>query len=116
MKLEIKHIAPYVKHRLMTTNGLLIGVELYQGRWHTKTDYNPLVLHTLKHTKLLLKPLSELPSFQLNGIANRRGITPEEVKGYIESGLIGYTEIEVLCSNHYDIFGLIDNGLAEVKG
>ena len=53
---------------------------------------------------------------EIKEIAVRDGIHRDHVIDYIELGVVSYRTITMLLEQHYDIFGLIDNGLAEAKG
>ena len=130
MNLEIKHILPYAQYGLMTNKGKVRGVELIRGEWCVKTDYNT-IWHKLTHIKLLLKPLSGFESFVREVWRNE---SDKEVMKYTSvEYLLGFdmdfedmtntvTEYlpvglyNLLLSEHYDVFELIPNKLAEVKG
>lgn len=113
MKLEVNHIAPYVEHGLMTDKGMVRGVELFRGEWCLKCEYNT-IWHKLTHIKPLLKPLSELSDEEIDEIERREGIDCVNIIGF-RTETLEYRTFQDLVSKHYDVFGLIDNGLAEVK-
>lgn len=125
MKLEIKHIAPYLEHKLMTNQGLLVGLEWQSTKWSalvltdSKDGKDTIHYKDLDEVKLILKPLSELKlnmNKKIKEIARKEGIHRDSVIHYIELGIVSYRTLQLLLEQHYDVFNLIDNGLAEVKG
>ena len=111
MKLEIKHILPYVEHGLETDKGLIIGMNKPGKSWEIQIrNSDGYDIYDLYEIKPKLKPLSELPS-------NR---WYSRVIWELRNKTISHKEFEKLVSERYDIYGLIDNGLAidinEVKG
>ena len=137
MKLQINHITPYLNHKLMTNQGLLVGLEWQSIKWSalvltdSKDGKNTIEYKDLDGVKLLLKPLSEFESFIRDIWENESDKQVmeytsyeylEEFGMYIETIWETHTQYlplglyNILLKYHYDIFGLIDNGLAEVKG
>lgn len=110
MKLEIKHIAPYLPYglrcKIVNDDKELIGTlnGLYAD---CSCVFDDIVEseHGFESVKPLLKPLSELP-------VDRYG----RIIFQLRNGTISNKEFTELVSEHYDVFNLIDNGLAEVKG
>lgn len=101
MKLEIKHIASYLPYGLETNKGKVYGFTTGQNDIpFVECDYSEL--YPLEEIKPLLKPLSEFDDGEDN--------TPEEIQKCC------WVYTQKLISEHYDVFGLIDNGLAEAKG
>lgn len=119
MKLEIKHIAPYLEHglRCKIVNGdkELIGTlnGLYADGSCVFADIVESE-HGFESIKPLLKPLSELSDEEIEDIERREGIDCVNIIGF-RTETLEYRTFQDLVSKHYDIFGLIDNGLAEVK-
>lgn len=135
MKLEIKHIAPYLEHglRCKIVNGdkELIGTltGLYADGSCVFADIVESE-HGFESIKPLLKPLSEFESFIRDVWENESDKQVmeytsyeylEEFGMYIETIWETHTQYlplglyNILLKYHYDVFGLIDNGLAEVK-
>ena len=166
MKLELKHLAPYLPYKLRvhklveviasennklnkpgqllykeSRKGQLLSVSLFQDRVKTTVgsfdnlNYQWIQKErfVLKHICIrpILKPLSDLTKeIDING---EKFIPAEEIYNncecdaereyyeLLEEGLTGieekslyapYTIIEQLLEWHFDIFGLIENGLA----
>lgn len=123
MKLQINHITPYLNHKLMTNQGLLVGLEWQSTKWsalvltNSKDGINTIEYKDLDEVKLILKPLSELTPELLHDIemiTGTAGIVSTIEK--IRLGFIDYILMVQLFEQHYDVFGLIEYGLAEVKG
>ena len=106
MKLELKHLAPYLPYAL----GFIHQDEIYQlMQLNIKYDQKPMWIEGWNGKNLInvfpegcqpiLRPLSEL---DVDGEVN----TPEELSKCCWS----YTQS--LIAEHYDVFGLIPKGLA----
>ena len=112
MKLEIKHIYAYMPYGLQIKypdSGKIYTVEVIDEADYINNEY-PLstVIYCIEtqdlsplNFKLLLKSLSELDDGEDN--------TPEEIQKCC------WVYTQKLISERYDVFGLIENGLAEVK-
>jgi len=120
MKLEIKHIAPYLPYglrcKVVNDDKELIGTltGLYADGCCVFADIVESE-HGFESIKPLLKPLSELSDEEIEDIERREGIDCVNIIGF-RTETLEYRTFQDLVSNHYDVFGLIDNGLAEVKG
>lgn len=122
MKIELKHIAPYLPYGLKTvnfnTNGLL-----------DKPLFSKIIPSNIlgfidgsTESKILLRPLSDLTKeIEVNGekfvprdllISWNKGVyyTSEGVKLYFDE--VCYKDIQKLFEWHIDVFGLIPQGLA----
>lgn len=93
MKLELIHVASYIAHKVKV--------------WDNKTN-KPKTLHCTQlnlpivendRYKLILSPMSDLNH-------KERTCTPEYFKE------ISYSDTTYYLMNHYDIYGLIEQGLA----
>ena len=127
MKLEIKHIAPYLPY------GLPLYMTAYTDEVSGRVELE-LAIQTVeqvlacvnrgvenKHYFPILKPLTGLKSEDISScyyseiLHNWRDIEQD-----LSNGTAYLKAYNYLVSNHYDVFGLIDNGLAidinEVKG
>jgi len=100
MTLELKNVAPYLPYSLKVFYYSECTIETMIGlNEHTITtdcddcDYSEI--------KLILKPLSDLKEFSTNEFHNRM-----LVKDF------SFDEVQKLIADHYDIFGLIEQGLA----
>ena len=108
MKLELKHLAPYLTHKLKAKNcfneiveakGIQFGNESCNNTLWTFVKNGDYLQGYLYQCKPILRPLSDL---------NQDGEidTPEYLQGCC------YSYVQNLISQHYDVFGLIEKGLA----
>jgi hypothetical protein len=145
MKLELKHLAPYLPYalRIKTKHGfdtmVTLNGWLVNGDHEESYSYEDHPNETLEF-KPILRPLSDLTDPILNLIfkdTGENGITisrytkdsSEELTITITYKMMGdvftdfvinrsdikhtdYWIVEILLINHYDVFGLIDAGLA----
>tara|TARA_B110000091_G_C13615724_1_gene390768 strand:- start:391 stop:747 length:357 start_codon:yes stop_codon:yes gene_type:complete len=110
MKLELKHLAPYLPYGLKyvkySYNNSPIRHDIMQGvstnGIYACGDITPL---SFKNCKPILRPLSDLTKLGSN---ERWWMTT------IDLGItkLGYESIQELLEEHYDIFNLIEKGLA----
>ena len=113
MKLELKHILPYLPHGLMVKVGITAMAELTID---TTDEFKIGARYVLDNPayKLILTPLSDL---KVSG--NRYGEYnweyPLEFKYDIENGQASYDDMVKLFEDHIDVFGLIEKGLAISK-
>lgn len=115
MKLEIKHIAPYLPYGLECDKGKVYGFTTGKDDVaFIECDHTEF--YPLEEIKPLLNPLSKLTEQDVKVIALREGIHIENVIKYIRIGIVNYRTMQMIFEQKYDVFGLIDNGLAEVKG
>ena len=107
MKLELKHLAPYLPYR--------ISVKWFRpddNSFHTSdltiSDYNFL---TSKMMKPILRPLSDLTKdeFKELGLNMDWHCLDDWIK---EQYLMTVKEYSYLLKKHFDVFGLIEKGLA----
>lgn len=123
MKLELKHLAPYLpygliyvydgkKYKCSSTIGLkFIGYDDNQDSWHYVDDCKPI-----------LRPLSDLTKeIEVNGekfvpIEKYNYLRFEEISNYNGGqnvlNFIQVREHNLLLEMHFDVFGLIPQGLA----
>ena len=108
MKLELKHLAPYslygLKVKLFNNIDIITGIDFENGIIETMSNNNCLT----KNLKPILIPLSDYTE----GYANFWNYSFRDFKWAIIN-----KEVSVLCwhdllSKHYDVFGLIEKGLA----
>lgn len=107
MKLELKHIAPYLPYGLKCMYACIMDVK--NDRIETMHENNiEKVLNGYGTFVILpiLRPLSDLTKLKSNTdwwkIKINVGITKS----------LDYDSIQELLAEHYDIFGLIEQGLA----
>lgn len=141
MKLEIKHLAPYLPYRLKIignthgeiqvlscvteTSVNIEGRSFQYGMWADIFDIKPIFrpLNDLKDFKKridvgdgegLFTPLNRLlfnSYFNIDVMSDADKIEFVEILTDIEIGA-SYDDISTLISWHFDVFGLIDKGLA----
>lgn len=108
MTLELKHLAPYLPYNLngIATDGSnyeLIGLNSECGVF--KNNKYSKVEGQLKDFKPLLLLLSEFGDTRFIG-------TTDMLINAVKFKELPYKYYEMLFANHYDVFGLIDAGLA----
>lgn len=126
MKLELKHLAPYLPYELKILNGW--GDVKTLKYFHLDDEGNGFI----KHVKPILRPLSDLRTAKLfDNYGDEKLTAIEEFYGnwdltpydwvltevsdgkQLERLLeLSYNVIDKLLEHHFDVFGLIDNGLA----
>jgi len=127
MKLELKHLAPYLPHKLKTVN-------FNVGKLLDKPLISELIASNIMcfvdgstEQKILLRPLSDLTKeIEVNG---EKFVPIEKVENWNTSIDFGkelvsliederwlsttsYVLVELLFEWHFDVFGLIENNLA----
>lgn len=120
MKIKLKHLAPYYPYEL---DIMYDGQKwLLHALFNTcvglinETNDDPLdgaVKAMYKSIKPILRPLSDLTKEQFPDGSENQNVRWWEIK--IEVGVLNslnYDSIQELLKEHYDIFGLIDKGLA----
>tara|TARA_R110000782_G_scaffold106389_1_gene194623 strand:+ start:77 stop:505 length:429 start_codon:yes stop_codon:yes gene_type:complete len=134
MKIELKHLAPYLPY------GLRIFNKDNKGSYILSTGSIDRVIELPEIFKPILRPLSDLTDPLINLIFKDTGENGIIISRYISDSLkdltititykimgdvftdfvinrndIRYTDywiVEKLFENHFDVFGLIDKGLA----
>ena len=123
MKLELKHLAPYLPYGLQIT---VVNRKLELGTHHSdKTIHIDMVVRKESLYKPILRPLSDLTK---EIVHNGEKFVPNKrldwalaiVENMVEQGNItGYGLSwdlwQLLFEWHFDVFGLIDKGLAIEK-
>lgn len=136
MKLEAKHLAPYLPYGLKVrynNKEYLVHAIDVKGRLMLETEPMYVVFMNIKYVKPILRPLS---SMSLEEIDELNGLIDDSVMVVVSSGNWVYIEglnsdpwsgsptlslysinkiNEYLLSKHFDVFRLIDKGLAIEK-
>jgi len=113
MKLELKHLAPYLPYGLVIRSYIfdspisdrkLVGISNHGA--YFEGEITPL---NFKKCKPILRPLydlkdSEVHSFSCSNIM--------DFINNVYNEIISMKEYNYLLKNHFDVFGLIDKGLA----
>ena len=126
-KLELKHLAPYLPYKLMVNvdiwNEELVGYTYEADGKHRvqiliKKDkkQKKITYYTpqLEHVKPILRLLSDLTDTTLK-FSKYTNEQTDNFKNGCEYGIIEtlpYSDIITLFENHFDVFGLIEKGLA----
>lgn len=106
MKLELKHLAPYLPY------GVNMYYESEAGDWIESWELNiDKVRYALEfNNKPILRPLSDLSKGEFCSII------PQSIKLEIiklnTCHWVSYHNIKYLLEHHFDVFGLIPQGLA----
>ena len=110
MKLELKHLAPYLPY----------GLRLRDSDGIYKED-RILIFENMKwlldNGRPILRPLSDLEYLILNQKQQELKTKEDTLiywssRNYIDLDDICYNDIQWFLKNHFDIFGLIEQGLA----
>ena len=117
MKLELKHLAPYLPYELKVTRnlkkidtlGIFIGLEFGKNVY----DVSYVLCNDLKP---ILRPLSDLNTNNHVKFIKNYYICFDDFEGFmvkrVNENYTRFNEFDYLFENHFDIFGLIDKGLA----
>ena len=106
-KLKLKHLAPYLPY----------GVHLMNeyGNWHHKTTDTYWNIKDILNYKPILRPLSDLTKvngFSLSDMISHDYHNPFWLPENFEVKYLMHLDFEKLVSWHFDVFGLIEKGLA----
>ena len=104
MKLELKHLAPYLPYgiEIKTIENLTYWLFYSNGIRRMKDNMQSISINKVINAGLTFKPVLK----PLSNINDGENNTPESISKCC------YSYVEKLISEHYDIFGLIENGLA----
>jgi len=115
MKLELKHLAPYLPYDLevLKTNEENKKIKMRSLKKINNAIYiNEIYVHTKKF-KPILRPLSDLKS-----CCDIYEMIQEYASGDLRWVIVGdlgeitYSTMQLLLQHHFDVFGLISKGLA----
>ena len=111
MKLELKHLAPYLPYELNIQNN--------SGDFHKMTGYTLDAYFIKKHTvspRPILRPLSDFNKGLYSEIFKTFYLNWQNSEDFcltpIGVNSVSYELANILIKNHFDIFGLIEKGLA----
>ena len=107
MKLELKHLAPYLPYNLYMKHNsneepLIASINLTDRFYSMPTAI-------LENFKPILRPLSDLNNPEFYGLGENK---KEYIIGKGYSADLIWDIWEYLFENHFDVFGLIENNLA----
>ena len=108
MKLELKHLAPYLPYGLEALDYLSKRVKIIglKNETYFIDSGNIYAYGDIQDCKPILHPLSDLEEFS------------PAIYDYLINKCEGYTvrlqyvDFKTLLENHFDVFGLIEQGLA----
>lgn len=108
MKLELKHLAPYLPYglKLLYENSKGEHIKLPLVTAHFTNEWTPNF-----HSKPILRPLSDLNK-EGDNVFMQLQMEGGFVEDKIIKGSLVYSDVEILLKNHFDVFGLIPEGLA----
>ena len=122
-KLELKHLTPYFPYKLKTVgftkiypDPIITGV--LSSNNHVYWNYHGATgAWNLKDIKPILRPLSDLKKeIDMQGEkVSAYEILPGREREDYENPILGYwswNAMQILFENHFDVFGLIEKGLA----
>jgi hypothetical protein len=104
-KLTIEHLAPYLPYRLQMkcNDGRFRTLDAISNSYKKTISYSVILNSKEVYWKPLLIPLSE---FKMNTGYETLSLSVNDMDG------MPYTTVIKLISQLYDVFGLIDKGLA----
>tara|TARA_R110000851_G_scaffold92662_4_gene202159 strand:+ start:1195 stop:1563 length:369 start_codon:yes stop_codon:yes gene_type:complete len=114
MKLELKHLAPYLPYGLSIKNsiGKVIELTVMDFGYHLDKGFKPILRPLSDLTKndiALITEYSDIENVVFSGNPSSLYFTNTEEKTYLDDYV---DSLNYLYSRHFDIFGLIDKGLA----
>ena len=118
MKLELKHLAPYLPYGLKCkSTTILFGEEdsgvyemgMISMRGVLKGTGKP-ILRPLKEIYEVERIMNEFSEYHLENFANSFFIVGLECTSRFDN--LSVTQYECMLKHHFDVFGLIDKGLA----
>ncbi len=126
MKLEVKHLVPYLPYELKFGSGnqkyyefVLSGIDFYtRTDIQIRTSGNRIYNISDIKFKPLLHPLSDYADINSDAMNSLNCDMSEQINlnefaiGYICLGSLYQSTYELCLKNHIDVFGLIDQGLA----
>ena len=133
MKLEIKHLAPYLPYKLKFEHPTILikrrDISTLQNLGQTHIEIKHRQFVEISNCKPILKPITDLSLLvteefekydgKRNGKANDEIINlfceengVDEIIENIELKSLPYECVEFMFRNHYDFFGLIEQDLA----
>ena len=121
MKLEIKHLAPYLPHNLKFGNEFIYDCDFVLGgltkEFIISIDDRKLAINVTNY-KPLLRQLSDYADINSDAMNSLNCDMSEQINlnefaiGYTCLGSLYQSTYDLCLKNHIDIFGLIDQDLA----
>ena len=117
MKLELKHLVPYLPYGLKIWNiDMGVDFDLTIQEEDEGIDIES-ILYCKSNWKLILRPLSDLTD-RINPIQHHTYLdglnhnSIEKIQDLIMKGILYLEDYNYLIEYHFDVFGLIEQGLA----
>jgi hypothetical protein len=120
MKLELKHLAPYFPYGLKCQFKGMLNNKIEIGRIHKLSENSVSFQHNMfwqiENCKPILRPLSEINSKHHSKFRENYHIDFDNSGGFIFKRInetyTRFNELDYFFENHFDVFGLIEKGLA----
>ena len=118
MKLELRHLAPYLPYSVKIEHPTIMNGKRKISELYSIKEFHIEIQHRMyveiSQCKLILKPISDLSLLVVEEFekydGKRNGV--DEIIENIELKSLPYECIEFMFKNHYDFFRLIEKGLA----
>lgn len=112
-KLELKHLAPYLPYGLkgVSRSGTVFNLGVHSNMRGRGIETRSIDVWISEEYKPILRPLSDKKK-HFDQYIKQHWSSFEYYCECILDGEISYSEMEELIANHYDVFGLLDAGLA----
>ena len=122
MKLEIKHLAPYLPYGLRIEHPTMMSgnrkISEMRNLGQTSIEISHRIYVQISSCKPLLRPLSDYADINSNSMNSLNCDMSEQINlnefaiGYICLGSLYQSTYDLCLKNHIDVFGLINQGLA----
>ena len=122
MKLEIKHLAPYLPYGLKIEHPTMMSgdrkISEMRNLGQTSIEISHRIYVQISSCKPLLRPLSDYADINSDAMNSLNCDMSEQINlnefaiGYICLGSLYQSTYDICLKNHIDVFGLIDQGLA----
>ena len=122
MKLEIKHLAPYLPYGLRIEHPTMMSgdrkISEMRNLGQTSIEISHRIYVQISSCKPLLRPLSDYADINSDAMNSLNCDISEQINlnefaiGYICLGSLYQSTYDICLKNHIDVFGLIDQGLA----
>ena len=122
MKLELKHLAPYLPYGLRIEHPTMMSgnrkISEMRNLGQTSIEISHRIYVQISSCKPLLRPLSGYADINSDAMNSLNCDMSEQINlnefaiGYICLGSLYQSTYDLCLKNHIDVFGLIDQGLA----
>lgn len=122
MNLELKHLAPYLPYGLKIEYPTIMSgvrkISEMRNLGQTSIEISHRIYVQISSCKPMLRPLSDYADIDSDAICNINCDMSDQIQisefasKRISLSAVSVGAFEILVSNHVDVFGLIDQGLA----